>query len=408
LTVIPTFTLGDTTYQPVYNKDYVEFVGRYRNLGQAKGEVVVLGFGDLMQVGQWWQNYPALDELDFSEQIVLVLSEAVAAMIHDVPKAGLLIVTQDPSLMKQRTTLSARSPFFNPFGSTETIGQDSPILRISTDVANHLLADTGYQLDSLKFQVEDLKQDELLVIPTGKSTTMGVFGEIVDKIEVRNVIGHLPGVKGDPRAQLDNQLIIVLAQYDSPPLIEGEPAPDAANNNASGVALMLELIRTIQESGYQPNKTFLFIAYAGEGQEGGEWVYPDISKYLQSKVGFSTHFNVEAVIAIRGVGAGSGDAVLLSTQGSLRLVELFESSARRLGIPVKRAEDRVDFSVIFEEGRAYSSASEAPFIGIYWDEWWDTGGTMGDNYETINPDYLQKVGEVLSLGVMVIGHEIDY
>jgi hypothetical protein len=171
---------------------------------------------------------------------------------------------------------------------------------------------------------------------------------------------------------------------------------------------MLELIRTIQESGYQPNKTFLFIAYAGEGQEGGEWVYPDISKYLQSKVGFSTHFNVEAVIAIRGVGAGSGDAVLLSTQGSLRLVELFESSAKRLGIPVKRAEDRVDLSIIFEEGSAYSSASEAPFIGIYWDEWWDTGGTMGDNYETINPDYLQKVGEVLSLGVMVIGHEIDY
>ena len=171
--------------------------------------------------------------------------------------------------------------------------------------------------------------------------------------------------------------------------------------------MMLELIRTLQESGYQPNRTFLFIAYAGEGMEGGEWVYPDISKFLQAKLGFSTHMDLEAIIEIRGIGAGSGDSVLLSTQGSSRLVELFESSGRRLGINTKRAEGYVDLSVLFDDGFR-RTALEAPNIGVYWDEWWDTGGTMRDNMDTLDPEKIQEVGEVLALGAMVLGYELNY
>jgi hypothetical protein len=263
-------------------------------------------------------------------------------------------------------------------------------------------------MESMRFEVDDLKQDEFLIVPSGTTAAIDVRGIIYEDQEAKNVLGYLPGIKGNARAQLDDHMIVVLAQYDSPPQTIGEPVSQAANDNASGVALMLELIRTMRDSGYQPNKTFLFIAYAGEGQEGGEWVTPDISKFLQTKYGFSTSYDLEAVIEIRGVGAGTGEAVLLSTGGSLRLVELFESSAKRLRIPVTRAEDRIDLSVIFEEGSAYTSADEAPYVGLYWDGWWETGGTVNDNMDTINPDYLQKTGEVLSLGLMVIGHELNY
>ncbi len=407
LTQTPILKFLDDSPELVYHEDFVEFVGRYRNLGASTGEVVFLGLGDLMQVGQWFQNFPALDELDFSGQIVVVLHDYEVSIIQDIPKAGLLVVTEDQTIMKQRTTLSYRSPFFNPFGSTETIGQETPILRISSEIANYLLEGTGYQVDSLKIRVDDLKQDEFLIIPSGITASMKVQGNVEEDVEVRNVIGHLPGTKGDPRAQMDNKLIVVMAQYDSPPLMRGESAPQAANDNASGVALMLELIRTMKESGYQPNRTFLFIAYPGEGLEGGEWAYPDVSKFLQAKSGFSTHLDLEAIIEIRGVGAGAGEEVMLSTQGSLRLVELFESSARRLGIPVTRAESQVDFSVLFDES-INASAAEAPFVGIYWDEWWDTGGTVDDNMDTIDLEKLQKTGEVLSLGLMVIGFELNY
>ena len=98
---------------------------------------------------------------------------------------------------------------------------------------------------------------------------------------------------------------------------------------------------------------------------------------------------------------------MLSTQGSLRLVELFESSARKMSIPVTRAESLVDLSVLFEEGGS-GQATEAPSIGVHWDEWWDTGGTMDDNMDTIDLEKLQQVGEALSLGVMILGYELNY
>ena len=71
---------------------------------------------------------------------------------------------------------------------------------------------------------------------------MNIQGNIYENEDARHVIGHLPGVKGDPRAQMDNRLIIVLAQYDSPPLTTGEPIPGAANDNShtAGVRLSTE------------------------------------------------------------------------------------------------------------------------------------------------------------------------
>ncbi len=91
----------------------------------------------------------------------MVLSEYDAAIINDYPKAGLLVVTEEPMLLSRINTLSSRDPFYNPFGSTEIIGGDYPKLRISETVANHLLAGTGYQLKQLRYDVENLKQDEL-------------------------------------------------------------------------------------------------------------------------------------------------------------------------------------------------------------------------------------------------------
>ena len=142
--------------------------------------------------------------------------------------------------------------------------------------------------------------------------------------------------------------------------------------------------------------------------EGGEWVTPDISKFLQTKYGFSTSLKLEAVIEIRGVGAGAGDGLLLSTDGSLRLVNLFEDSAKRMRIPVERADSLVDLSVIFEESSQVQPADEAPYVGVFWEDWWETGGTADDYLETISLDYLQQTGEMISLASMVIGQEINY
>lgn len=76
----------------------------------------------------------------------------------------------------------------------------------------------------------------------------------------RNVIATLPGVSDDPG------IIVLMAHYDSrntDPL-DGEGAAPGANDNASGVALLLELARLMSSRSW--NKTIMFAAFAAEEQ----------------------------------------------------------------------------------------------------------------------------------------------
>jgi hypothetical protein len=215
----------------------------------------------------------------------------------------------------------------------------------------------------------------------------------------------LPG-KSDA---LDGQMIIVMAQYDSPP-----PPPDGvhypgANDNASGIALMLETIRTIQESGYQPYKTFLFVAYSAEGLEGGNAVFPtEATRFLEAKYGFSRSFEVESVIDLRGVGAGTGDGLSITASGSLRLANLIETAADHMDVNVYRTGEPIDMSIIFEERSFLEGGQEAPQVGLSWQGWEELARRPSDTIETISDDKLEQAGQTLSLALMIMGRETQY
>jgi len=64
-------------------------------------------------------------------------------------------------------------------------------------------------------------------------------------------------------------VIIVSAYYDGVGTDLAGTVYPGANDNASGVGTMLELARLLKESPYQPDKTILFVAWAGgERSEG--------------------------------------------------------------------------------------------------------------------------------------------
>lgn len=341
----------------------------------------------------------------------MVLSERDAVYLERIPKAGLLVVTENPDLMNRRITLSSRDPYFDPFGSDSEADEErvyQPAFRISEETANRLLVDTGQTVDELRFNADELGLDEVLEIPTGHTAYLEVQGEVPDAVEVRHVIGHLPGVAWNVQNQLDNQLIVVLAQYDTPPLIPGIDTSHGANDNASGLAVMLETIRNMRDSGYQPYKTFLFVAYSGEGLEGGEWVYPEVSKFLQTKYGFSQHFNVEAIVDLRGLGAGNGDTLQIAAGGSLRLANLLERSARRMGLKTSRVGDQIEMRVVFEDTSAFESGDEAPHVGLRWEGWDATARTSEDTLDKIQLEVLEKAGQAVSLFLMTLGRETMY
>ncbi len=412
LDVVPQLVIEDSGPPLNYRQDFVEYPGSMYNAGQARGRVHFLAPRDLIGRGQWTTIYRALEDLDFSDDVLLLLSESDIDYFRWETCLGFLIVAQDPADLERRYTLSS-------------YWHSRPMLWISEATADRLLEGTGYTVAKLRRVDEELEVDEVFDLPTEITASMEIQGAIQENVPVRHVIGHLPGIaasiEGAPiaeTAKLDDQLIIVLAQYDAPPLSPEGAFYPAANDNVSGVAVMLETIRTMQETGYQPYRTFLFVAYSAEGLEGGAPVYPpDVERFLTAKYGFSTNFEIEAVVDLRGLGAGQGDEadvlsgggtpIVISAGGSMRLAELFEETAGLMGVPVRRGGEAVDISIVFEES-SDAGSQEAPHVGLSWDGWEATSRLPADTLQSVSEDRLERAGRVLSLALMILGRELYY
>ncbi len=399
---IPTLTIDDSGQAPVYGRDFAAFPSATATIGQAAGAVRFIGLGrpSPYQVSTWRPTYPELERTDLSGSVLLTLSEREADILDHRATNGLLVVTDDPEMFDRRFTLGGL-----------TWREDSPRLWISEEVANRILAGSGYTVADMRQQVAGLTAEALLDMPLTTTVSMTVDGTIEEKWPVRNVIGYLPGTSGMEWCQicLGDRLIVVMVQYDSPPIgPKGEIYP-AANDNASGLAVMLEAIRVMQETEYQPFKSFVFIAYSGEGLDGGEFVNEeDIHRFLQAKTGF-TNFNLEAVVHLRGLGGGSGDHLEISAGGSLRLAELFERSAKQMGVDVVRADDAIDIGVIYDEGNSLTQGGqEAPVVRLFWEGWEEHARLPSDTISNVSTGNLQDAGRALAMALMILGREVNY
>ena len=411
LDAIPRLQIADGGPDPIYHQDYVEQPFAYLNAGFSQGPVRFLVTGELQAIGDWNQEYMALRNLDYSGEILMLLSSRQTALLRYVPHAGVLVVTDDPIALERRYTMSTLDLFTFSYGSRNEI--HIPSIYISPAIAERLLEPTGRTLADLRRTAENLAQDEVYTLETGVTATLEVQASIEEKVVANHVIGYLPGTKTgrsefDTAAKLDNRMIVVMAQYDTPPIGPDGVIYPGANDNASAVAVMLEAIRTMRDSGYQPYKTFLFVAYSGEGFEGGAPVVPEVRKFLQTKYGFSENFEIEAIVELRGLGSSQGESLEIIAGGSLRLADLFESSARRMHVPARRVGNDMDLSIVFEDSSVNASGEEAPSISLVWEGWENTAGTQKDEIGLISQENLGASGRAISLALMILGRETDY
>jgi hypothetical protein len=408
LDAVPELVLVDGGPSLSYHQDYVEYVSSSRNLGQGEGQIRFVALGPVTRSGAMIRNYKKLQELDYSGQILLAL-EGDADLLRRVPNEGVLVIAEDGQAFDRRRTLSSRDPHYLMFGTGAARGQDIPRLWISRPAADRLLQDTGYSVDELRSAHEDLDVNEVFEVPTDVSASMVIQGTVRERLPVRHVIANWTGTSDSRYGGLNDEMIVVMAQYDAPP-----PTPDGsyypgANDNASGVATMLEIVRAMKESEYEPYRTFLFVAYAGEGQEGGEWVYPpDTERFLEAKKGFAENFDIEAVVDLRGVGAGEGNGLLISAGGSMRLADLLQQSANQMGVKAERGGEQVDISIVFEERSRQARGQEAPKVGIHWDGWEATSCQPQDTVANLSEEKLERAGRVVSLALMTLGRERQY
>jgi len=142
-----------------------------------------------------------------------------------------------------------------------------PVFGISTAVAESLFAGQGFTLAELQQRVNERKEPASRPLAVSATLTADLVQE---RTRADNVVALLPG--SDPARR--DEVVVVGAHYDHLGLggegsgslyREGRAIHNGADDNASGVAALLEIARQLAAA--PPARTVLFAAFAGE-EEG--------------------------------------------------------------------------------------------------------------------------------------------
>jgi aminopeptidase YwaD len=187
------------------------------------------------------------------------------------------------------------------------------------------------------------------------------------------VYGWLPGTKYP-----DHTIVIYGSHH------ETNPGTPGANDNASGLAVMLELARYFSQN--RMKKTLVFVSTCGE--ESGAWGSAEFVKNKQDVYGD----NCEAAFIIDMVNS-SENGMLAGSQGGkktdARLNKMLDGCADRLGyyLPI------IDEPTIAAAGDSYPWVEKVPaaFIDGYHSDYFYHAD--GDVFEVINTNVLKAIAE---------------
>jgi hypothetical protein len=390
---IPTLAIldesGETIRQLTYKQDFTEIGRLGGSEGEAQAPVIGAAFGPTRD--------PSLfDEYGLSNSVamdhIVIVHAADMEKVNTKPVKGILVIADDTYTMERRD--------LKPYRIMPQ-EQYRPFILISPEVADILLKTAGSSLADLNAARDSLEAGQMKLTAEGTQVSMSLQPRRADNFldeKYINIIGVIPG-QGHFMGT-EEQVIIVSAYYDGLGTdLTGTIYP-GANDNASGVAMMLELARLMKESIYQPDKTVLFVAWAGgERQEG-----LSIVDVLNARPGAS-EFNVETVIELSGVGYGTGNSINLGTDSSYRLVKLFQAAASRYNLQTTTRGRNPHYGLPLPTA---FGGRDAMTLSISWDGSDSLAHTPKDTVEIIDPAKLYDIGRATYLTLLVLSRETEY
>jgi Zn-dependent M28 family amino/carboxypeptidase len=140
---------------------------------------------------------------------------------------------------------------------------------VQLDVARKLVADSGYDLDQLMKQAQsrDFRPVDL------RAHLKATLVSKVRPMKSNNVVAYLPG--SDPK--LKEQAVMYSAHYDHlgiRPEMPGDNIFNGADDNATGVGIILEIARAFASLPQRPKRSIYFAAVTAEeqGLRGSEYL----------------------------------------------------------------------------------------------------------------------------------------
>lgn len=236
----------------------------------AKAEVVFAGYGfkadgealkwddyrDIGVKGRWvmiLRGNPVPDE-PMSEFASFSDDRDKVMIAKDLGAAGVLLVS-GPSYDEGESF-----PSYSPEGFSAGI----PVLRIKRELADRLIEGSGHTIASLEKKLNETRKPAGFITPAVISAGSELVAE---KSRTRNVVMVLPGedeVSG-------KEYVIVGAHFDhlgmggaSSRAVDTVAIHPGADDNASGVSLMIELAEKLAAEKGSHKRSVIFIAFSGE------------------------------------------------------------------------------------------------------------------------------------------------
>jgi ABC-type dipeptide/oligopeptide/nickel transport system permease subunit len=379
----PQLQLLDALGRPLasfsYPDDFSVDIGGHGGSGEASAALALLTFRQTASAPSRGVDVQQFRGLDLRGRIALYLADnappdfQVEALIRGA--VGILLISED---------IAPRLQLADP-QADYLVKPWLPVLRINAATADALLSADGLTVSQLEQSIQAWDSAQTWQI-RDLQTRVHMALELSPPQEVTsdNVLAILRGTD----ATLNKQLIIVSAHYDGPGHLPDGTLLQGANDDAVGVATMLEILRLWRASGFQPRRTMMFAAWTG-----GEWAHSGAHEYLVAQAQYSILETV-AVINLDGVGRG-GDA--LWVQGDPQLVDLLLRSAEASGFSAR-------------EGQVvrwpYERAFRAPTASIG-----RSGGPIPvreDTVEMLDAGKLSQAGQAINLMLITASREYDY
>jgi peptide/nickel transport system permease protein len=261
-----------------------------------------------------------------------------------------------------------------------------PVFRLRPPAADSLLEAVGLSVTQLLDERASSGPGAAAWALHELGTTLHMRLELsaVREVTTDNVLGVLRGAD----AVLNDQLVIVAAHYDGPGRQPDGTVFRSANNGASGLAVMLEILRLWTTTGFQPRRTMYFVAWSG-----GEWEHSGAHQYIAAQAPYSILETV-AVVNLDRLAQG-GDELIIS--GERDLVDLMLRTAGANGIPAQEGATR---------SLPYQSAFLAPTLNVAWNG--NGRPSVDDTLENVDADKLALAGQAINLALITVGREYDY
>ncbi len=373
-----------------YGRDFLEHSGGCLQQGAAQGDVLFAAAN--LRGGTYGMERPA-----WSEAMVgrIILVDGIMPPVDVLHVQGVLLIT--PAEQLQRRYLQGERA-----GTWQH--QGVPYLRITEEAAERILAVRGNSLRELRERQMSLGVNEGFTEETGVAADMSVSFAAHAGVPTRHVLAMFPGTD----EALDEEAIFVVAHYDGLGRWPDGAFYAGANDNASGVAVMLEAARLLKASGFRPKRTLFFVAW-GTAERRQEL---DLAAMLGARLGFLEAYRISTVVEVRGVGAGIGRGLVLDQATSGRATDVFREAARREGISASTRGLGLHSSPIFP---AYGASAipipgrkRLPYMALSWDGSNATEHLPSDAPDRIDPGKLAATGRILCLALMRMAGESKY